>query len=271
MDTDVAIKRRKPWLAGLFSLILPGLGHVYAGELVKGLLLTAALYFAIIIAGFVPDYILPFYLYGLILCLTVWYVYSLVSSIMLAQKNKEYALKNFNRWYIYIIIYLLATLASSTILANKKELIGFNTYSIPSQSMHPTLQVGDYITVDTRTEVIDVGDVVVFRYPKNPTIDYVFRVVAAAGDTVSIYKGVVTLNGKVEDYDLPIENEAEFARQKTLPATTIPDGEILVLGDYRARSNDSRFWGNVKVSEVIGKVRYVWYARDKSRIGTEIQ
>lgn len=244
---------------------------MYSGKLMKGLSLAAIPYLALVVAGLLLDLSLPIYFYGLALCLMIWYLYSFISSILLAAKNKKYMLRKFNRWYFYIIFYLLSALVSTTIAKHKTDLLGFNTFRIPSKSMHPTLQVGDYITATTNTKELDVGDIVIFRYPPKPAILYTFRVAAVAGDTISIDKGVVTRNGQAEIFPFPIENEAAFARQASFPETTIPDGEIFVLGDNRASSNDSRFWGNVKTSDVVGTVRYVWYSKDKSRIGWKVK
>lgn len=271
MDTTEEINKRRPVLAGLLSLILPGLGHVYAGTLVKGLLLIMATHIGMHVVGFLLDLTVPKYFFGFLLCLVALYLYALVSAFMLAKKNKRYKLKAFNRWYFYIAILVPVMLANYFITQHKSKIIGAQTYRIPSNSMYPTLQVGDYITVDTRNKEFNVGDVVVFPYPKNPAVEFVFRIAAVGGDVVSIKKGIVTRNGEMEEHRFSEEDQAILARQKNILDRVIPDGELLVLGDNRANSNDSRYWGYVKVSDVVGKVRYIYYAKDKSRIGTEIQ
>ena len=107
-----------------------------------------------------------------------FYLYVFISSFLLARSNKTYQLKSYNRWYYYIGLIAVTWIASSLFSANLRRFIGFKTYRIPSASMDPTLQIGDYITVDTRYKEPVVGDVVVFIYPKSEDIDYVFRVVA---------------------------------------------------------------------------------------------
>lgn len=114
-----------------------------------------------------------------------------------------------------------------------------------------------------------MGDVVVFIYPKSEDIDYVFRVVAVAGDTVSVLEDVVYRNGDVQASDYV--NSDKSRSGKTIGNVSIPEGEFFVLGDNRGKSNDSRYWGNVPVSHIEGKVKYVWWSKTKSRIGTLIK
>ena len=192
-----------------------------------------------------------------------------ISSFLLARSNKTYQLKSYNRWYFYIGLIAVTWMASSLFSANLQPFIGFKTYRIPSASMDPTLQIGDYITVDTRYKETVVGDVVVFIYPKSEDIDYVFRVVAVAGDTVSVLEDVVYRNGDVQASDYV--NSDKSRSGKTIGNVSIPEGEFFVLGDSRGKSNDSRYWGNVPVSHIEGKVKYVWWSKTKSRIGTLIK
>lgn len=156
-------------------------------------------------------------------------------------------------------------------LATRGDILGYETYRIPAKSMIPTLQVGDFITVNTRYKQPKVGDVVVFRYPVNRDILYVKRVVAISNDIVSISDGKVVRNGKFENLLTIPENRRTQDFSISMEERKVPENEFFVLGDWRDRSNDSRFWGTVPVNDIIGKVTYIWYSKDVSRIGKAVE
>jgi signal peptidase I len=175
-------------------------------------------------------------------------------------------------------------------------------FRIPSASMVPTLHIGDFILVNKynygvrlpviNTKVIDVskperGDVVVFRYPPQPEIDYIKRVVGLPGDRVEYRDKTIYINGQVmkqtereKGADLlgivPIKNKVlseqlgdknhDIAiapgRQRVLVDHIIPDGEYFVMGDNRDNSSDSRFWGTVPEQNLVGKAFYIWMSWD---------
>ena len=175
-------------------------------------------------------------------------------------------------------------------------------FRIPSASMVPTLHIGDFILVNKynygvrlpviNTKVIDIskperGDVVVFRYPPQPEIDYIKRVVGLPGDRVEYRDKTIYINGQVmkqtgreKGTDLlgivPIKNEVlseqlgdknhDIAiapgRQRVLVDHLIPDGEYFVMGDNRDNSSDSRFWGTVPEQNLVGKAFYIWMSWD---------
>jgi len=140
-------------------------------------------------------------------------------------------------------------------------------FRIPSSSMRPTLVVGDYILVNKfiyglRLPIIEKkivpisdperGDVVVFRYPVNPSQDFIKRVVGVGGDRIAIREGHVVRNGErqQESFIRPCAvagADCEFPNE-----ITVPKGSIYVLGDNRGASDDSRFWGPVPRDWIIG-------------------
>ena len=93
------------------------------------------------------------------------------------------------------------------------------------------------------------GDVIVFRWPRDPSQNFVKRVIGLPGDTVRIEGGTVFVNGVPLD-----EPYVEHPSGETLSARTVPADSYFVLGDNRARSDDSRHWGPVPRDHVIGKV-----------------
>ena len=163
-------------------------------------------------------------------------------------------------------------------------------FKIPSGSMLPTLLIGDHILVSkfiygiknpfTGSVLIPIqsperGDIVVFKYPKDPKLDYIKRVIATAGDTVEIKDKQVFINGVS-----PKKHYGEFRDPRILPASegprdnfgpiTVPDGHIFVMGDNRDNSSDARFWGfddtgvfqGVSLEAVKGRAFIIYWSWD---------
>ncbi len=192
-------------------------------------------------------------------------------------------------------------------------------FRIPSGSMMPTLLVGDFILVNKfsyglrlpvlNTKIVEIGepqrgDIAVFRYPEDPGIDYIKRVVGIPGDHIRYAGKKLYINGKpvpqkpvgkyIADgasasmtgamryketigevsYDILVRSNG-FNRDFEY---TVPDGQYFVLGDNRDNSRDSRFWGTVPEVNLVGKAFFVWMNWDPvaggitwSRIGTIIE
>jgi signal peptidase I len=131
------------------------------------------------------------------------------------------------------------------------------TFYVPSGSMEPTLQVGDRILVDKLSyhlHGVGRGDIIVFRRPPRETADLVpdlvKRVIGLPGDTVAGRDGNVYVNGKLlaQPWLRPGVRTAPFG------PVTVPPGQYFVMGDNRSVSYDSRDWGPVPASYIVGKV-----------------
>lgn len=169
-------------------------------------------------------------------------------------------------------------------------------FRIPSSSMEPTLEEGDFILVNKYTygirlpvldrKVIEVGepahgDVVVFRFPADPRQDYIKRIVGLPGDEVSYYQKQLYINGEpVEEEQLgPVATETgldamayrerigdEWHAMLKMPerhdpregSITVPEGYYFVMGDNRDNSNDSRSWGFVPEQNLVGRAFFIW-------------
>ena len=265
------IKKRKPIVALLLSILSPGFGHVYAGDLKKGLSLFLLQYGLFFILGKLGMLSTAYGVWFLILFLACLYLYAMFSAVRLALANKAYELKPYNRWYWYLAIFALILVISQTLISSRGSVLGFELYQVPSSPMKPTLQPGDYIAVDTQDKSLNVGDVVVLRYPNNRQVLFTKRIVALGNDKVSIKDGQVMLNGKPE---LVASVGESFRRNNVslfMAERVVPEGQVFVLGDWRDNSNDSRYWGTVPESDVIGKVTYIWFSKDISRLGREIK
>ena len=98
------------------------------------------------------------------------------------------------------------------------------------------------------------GDVIVFRYPRDPSRDFIKRVIAVPGDTVSIHDGQVSVNGKLLE-----ENYLDETTRGNLDETIVPENSYFVLGDNRSNSSDSRSWGFVPEENIIGKAMFSYW------------
>ena len=194
----------------------------------------------------------------------------------------------------------------------------FEPFRIPSGSMIPTLMIGDFILVNKFSYGIRLpfsgstvgmlgidwgpiylfgkkypkrGDVIVFKYPKDRTLDYIKRVVAVPGDELEIVDKIVYVNGKpydhqqidgreiMADMDDKFKNELfNFYQYQTgehkhivqkldrpgyidnVPPRTVPEGYYFVMGDNRDFSADSRYWGFVPYENIKGQAMFVWFS-----------
>lgn len=158
-------------------------------------------------------------------------------------------------------------------------------FKIPSGSMEPTLLIGDHILVSkfiygikipfTNKKIFEFknpkhGDVVVFIYPKDPSKDFIKRVIGIAGDKIHIKNKKIHINGK------PIDDPHGFYSDQTIlkglgsgasrdnfGPVTVPRNALFVMGDNRDKSYDSRFWGFVDTNKVKGKAFLIYWSWEK--------
>ncbi len=189
-------------------------------------------------------------------------------------------------------------------------------FRIPSGSMMPTLLVGDFILVNkfsygirmpvTKTKLINLGgpergDIVVFRWPVNPRLDYIKRVVGLPGDRVMYRQKTLFINGAPAPISVVGQYQPEGSGMRALGSVegkeslgdikhsvlvnplapdfsgscrfmanrevTVPQGHFLMVGDNRDDSNDGRCWGFVPEENLVGKAFFVWMSWDWKRSG----
>ncbi|HUQ30431.1 MAG TPA: signal peptidase I [Candidatus Paceibacterota bacterium] len=130
-------------------------------------------------------------------------------------------------------------------------------FVVDGESMHPTFENLDYLIVDEisyRFKTPARGDVIVFRYPKNPSVFYIKRVIGLPGEKVSIRKGEVTIT-EPAGTTVTLPEPYVTAEDATYNGnSTLADGEYFVMGDNRPNSSDSRVWGPLPANDIIGHV-----------------
>ncbi len=181
--------------------------------------------------------------------------------------------KNKAVWREYVEALLIAL-----VLALVVRTFVVQAFKIPSESMLETLQVGDHLLVNkfmygvkwpfTNSYAIEGadperGDVVVFEYPKDPSIDYIKRIVGLPGDVVEVRNKQLFINGEAleESYIRHSQPHSIEPVRDNFGPVTVPAGAYFVMGDNRDNSLDSRFWGFVEKSAIRGKAwRIYWSA-----------
>jgi signal peptidase I len=139
----------------------------------------------------------------------------------------------------------------------------YQPVKVEGTSMMPSLDDQERIFVNKyvyRLEAIQRGDIVVFRYPRDPSKSFIKRVIGLGGDRIRIETGEVWVNGNVleEDY-VP----SAYADQRSYPEIVVPPHSYFVLGDHRTMSNDSRDFGPVNISYIYGKAVFGYWPMDK--------
>lgn len=139
----------------------------------------------------------------------------------------------------------------------------YQPVKVEGTSMMPSLDDQERIFINKfvyRIEPIQRGDIVVFRYPRDPAKSFIKRVIGVAGDHVRIVDGRVYLNGKtlVEDYVPHI-----YSDDRSYPDIVVPPDSFFVLGDHRSLSNDSRDFGPVESAYIYGKAVFGYWPMDK--------
>jgi signal peptidase I len=186
------------------------------------------------------------------------------------------------RWITELIVIVIIVLLIRTFVAQ--------AYNIPSGSMKPTLLVGDFILVNKlvyRFSEPQRGDIVVFKYPIDPNIDFIKRIIALPGEEVEVRNNQVFINGKPlplievgrgeengvrkviyeevlpegKKHKVQFYEDFPFSKRDFGPVV-VPPNHYFVMGDNRDNSEDSRYWGFVPRENIVGKAFVIYFSGD---------
>lgn len=284
---------RQPWIAAVLSLLCTGLGHIYCGHTVKGLILfLVSLLFMpmVVLAAWAGPATWVLWLI-LIAALGVWgvYLFAVLDAYRVARPvPSPYSLHSYNHPVVYGLFVLIGVIypVGSAILVRDSVLEAFY---IPTSSMTPSFLNGDRVLVNKiagRRGTPGRGEVIVFRPPGQRDMRYIKRVIGLPGDTVGLRGDDLYVNGRKLQRDrVPSSQLTTIPRQATgrvlaetnagkrylvmfdpdsgsrpdFPTTTVPEDRVFVLGDNRHKSRDSRDFGSVPIGDILGPVQYVYW------------
>lgn len=277
------LKKTRPVIALLLSLIAPGLGQVYNGKLKRGIVFFLVFETLLILLYLVSG--LRFKFNGFILLLACgftflgFFIYILSDAFRGVNRLRVTVRKPYHRWYFYVAISAVIFLINEFILPPVlPDIKSFKAYKFSSISMEPALLVGDRLVTDRkiyREEKPKRGDIVIFEFPKDPSKDFLKRVIGLEGEKVEITNNKVYINDKLIDdpwgYYESSGQKKYLKELENFGPVVVPKDSLFVLGDNRDNSMDSRIFGFVDLTKVKGKALYIYWAKNKSRIGMEIR
>jgi signal peptidase I len=300
MTVEAGPVRPRKWLLALVTFVIsPIAAYLYVGRPRRALGLAAAL-LAMLIAlrnglGGLLAQPIPWLVFAAFALLI--YLASLIDALRIAWGGRDYRLKAWNRWWAYLLV-AFASYAATEAIANPVfgGFLAVRPFSTPSAAMSPTLRVGDLAIADMRAYERAgprPGDIVLFDRGGDGKDLWVKRVVAGPGDKVAIVKGVLVVNGAPARQDplgagdppkraietlangcahvIDVDDKSLVALDEMAERVVPPDA-YFVLGDNRGNSFDSRFpqVGFVPRARVVGRMTFVYWSNDRSRIGSAL-
>ncbi|MGI9295836.1 MAG: signal peptidase I [Pseudomonadales bacterium] len=297
------VSPRKRFVAAFLSAMLPGFGQLYNGQINRAIwiflcfggiaipgIASAALYLPVSTTTIALGL-------GVLVAIAIW-IFSIIDAWRVAAKLTHYRLKPWQTSGMYVVSFVICNLILLPLFVGYVRQHQIQAFKIPSDSMTPTVLRGDYLFADMRYNCptckieFERGDVAIFVYPNNRNRLYIKRIIGLPGDEVRIEKGHVFVNGS------PLSNTEELEKDSTSRIETygerswrvsrapesesephtlrIPQGQVLVLGDNRANTKDSRHFGTVPLSDVVGRARQVWFSLSDEgvrwdRLGVDVQ
>ncbi len=299
MDTAIPAQSRprKLLVACVLSVLSPGLGHIYCGQLAKGLVLYLV---AVITSAVGMLALLPLpggwrtSCWAALGVSVVVFVAALMDAARQARRSSpSFVPKDYNRWYVYVALLVLPlpVFVTEGLLAREGVV---KAVRVTAPFMSPTIHEGERVLVNRlayRHGPVVRGDVVVFISPDQRHRLYIKRVVALPGDTVEITGGELIVNGEMlqrtvgevagrelpegqvfwehnaqvkYEVVLPFPSAAAAATTAPagdLPELTVPHGHCFVLGDVRGLGADSRTFGPVPLRDLIGRAERIYWPR----------
>jgi signal peptidase I len=167
-------------------------------------------------------------------------------------------------WREYVEVVLISLVAAIFL-----RLLVVSAYRVDSGSMEDALYEGDYIFVNKLAYKFGdpkIGDIIVFKYPLDPTKDYIKRIIALPGQSVEIVDKIVYVDNQLGHIFPLTKNSdpkilaAQLSSRDNFGPIQVPEGNYFVLGDNRDVSQDSRYWGFVPESNINGKAVFIYWS-----------
>lgn len=272
------------FLAAALSIFLPGSGQCYKGQKHKAIL-GYSFFFLLPILFVVFKLLLHFWgLLLFVILLLSLYLFNVADAVFGKVKPVQIRSHIQNKWLIIIpvILFSVDAYAVKKYLHGGSEIIGVRAFFILTDSMAPTIEAGDFLIVgldDYNTRETKRGEVIAFQHEQYDMLTK--RLIAIPGDTIRGENKGIYLNGNCLDEPYArfigrIERLDRFNQRHNVTdfaAVVVPEGKLFVMGDNRDNSYDSRdpAFGFVHIDKVKGKPLYIYWAKDKSRIGRKIE
>jgi signal peptidase I len=274
-------------------MLQPGLGHIYCGEFLTGMILMAmsttfVVVMFLIISLLAPTTIVVLSILAVLAVSLLISLYSIVDAYRIAKrKGNDYQLKDYNRPAVYLLFLGLGTFGCVSLPFFVKGNV-IQAFYIPTGSNSPTILPSDRLLANKwvyQYREPQPGELVVFRNPEKRRQHWIKRIVATAGDTIAIKQGRVFVNDieitrEADDNSSDVYWEGQEANVyrvliddrakelKDVEPTKVPLGCCYVLGDNRGNSRDSRHIGFIPIGDIVGVAQYIYFpAESWTRFG----
>lgn len=186
-----------------------------------------------------------------------------IGAATVAARRPLVARNSYNHWFFYLLWVVMAIVLSLAAYRTRERVFGYGAYAVPSVSMSPTVESGEYFIADTwrySDQKPADGEIVVLELADGTGVRYLKRIVGIPGDRIEIRDRVLYRNGQpvAEPYVRPVDDSHFYGRN--FGVTTVEAGNVFVLGDNRDNSKDSRDWGTIPINQLRGRAQFIWFS-----------
>jgi signal peptidase I len=272
-------RRLSPVLAFFASVFFLGLGLLYVGKPRLAVATVMASYGVVALFSWTRLIVSTPYGY----CLTAGFVLFIIAvtsfaAAVIAARSPLVAVNSYNRWFFYLLWILMAIALSLVGYCFRERIFGYGTYVVPSVSMSPTVEKGEFFVADAwryPAHQPTNGEIVVFELADGTGVRYVKRIVGVPDDRIEIRSHVLYRNGQpvAEPYVRPLDDIHSY--EGDFGPLTVEAGRVFMLGDNRNNSMDSRRWGTIPINQLRGRAQFLWFSKNSNgvhwdRIGTRL-